>query len=89
MSKSTFMDRYVSREHRYSIGTIADTDTMYIAIPVANRLVDYEEYYRIDQGMFDRFIADMDQALDFADRCRRREEDARLIMEPGKDRGSS
>lgn len=66
------MDQYLSREHQYSIGTRADTDTNYIAIRVANRLVDYEEYHRRDWVMFGRFIADMGEARDFADRylCR-------------------
>lgn len=85
----TFIDRLVSREHRFSIGLIGGTNEKYLSIPVANQRVDYEEYYRIDDDMFDRFVANPDDALLFVERCRQRREDSRLIFQPGADRGAA
>ena len=39
-------------------------------IPVANRMIDYEEYYEIDPPMFEAFLADTGKALRFVERCR-------------------
>lgn len=88
-AKPAFVDALVSREHRYAIGVERETGHPYVSIPVSNQRVDYEEYYRIDQGMFDRFMADPREALAFVERCRRREEDARLIHQPSADRGTA
>lgn len=85
----TFADKLVSREHRFSIGVVSETGEHYVAIPVSNRRVDYEEYYRIDREMAERFAANPDDALPFVERCRRREEDFRLIHQPGADRGTA
>lgn len=76
-----------SREKRYSLGRDTETGRFYLSIPVANQLVDYEEYYAIDGHDLERFLADEDAAIDFADRCRRREMDHLLIVAPGGQRG--
>ncbi|MEB2318293.1 MAG: hypothetical protein OZ935_06430 [Pseudomonadota bacterium] len=39
--------------------------------------------------MFARFVADPVQALPLVERCRRREEYARIILQPGADRGTA
>lgn len=85
----TFIDKMVSRKCRFSIGMVRETGAVYLSIPVSNQRVDYEEYYNIDQKMFDRFISDPKEANWFAERCRQRKEDARLILAPGADRGSA
>jgi len=87
--RRTFVDRLVSREHRFSIGVVKETGQHYISIPVSNQRVDYEEYYEIDEAMAARFLAGPDDALPFVERCRRREEDARLIYQPSADRGTA
>ena len=81
-------DLFVSREHRYSLGVEEATGRYYVSIPVTNGRVDYEEYYEIDRLAFDRFLADPDAALDFVERCRRREVDERLIYQPSVERGT-
>ena len=86
--KPAFIDTLVSREHRYAIGIERETGQPYVSIPVSNQRVDYEEYYRIDQNMLDRFMVDPAEALVFVERCRRREEDARLTYQPSIDRGT-
>jgi hypothetical protein len=52
-------------------------------------MVDYEEYYEIDKATFDRYRADLGSALEFVERCRKRQEDGRLIVKPGSNRGTA
>jgi hypothetical protein len=52
-------------------------------------MVDYDEYYEIDRDEFDRYCADPVSAFAFVKRCRRREEDDRLIYQPGPERGGA
>lgn len=84
-----FKDVVVSREQRFSVGVEEDSGKHYVSIPVSNGLVDYEEYYEIDQPTFERYRANPETALDFVVRCRKREMDDRLIMKPGKNRGTA
>jgi hypothetical protein len=84
-----FKDVVVKRDERYSVGTEEDSGKHYVSIPVSNGMVDYEEYYEIDQPTFERYRADPDSARDFVERCRRREVDHLLIVKPGKNRGTA
>lgn len=84
-----FDDVVVSREGRFSIGVEAQSGRYYVSIPVSNGMVDYEEYYEIDRATFDLYCQDPNAARDFVERCRRREEDARLIVKPGTNRGTA
>jgi hypothetical protein len=84
-----FHDRFVSRGQRFSVGVERRSGRYYVSVPVANRRVDYEEYYEIDSRMYEQFLADTSEALSFVERCRRHEEDARLFYQPGTDRGTS
>ncbi|MFC3068911.1 hypothetical protein [Phenylobacterium soli] len=83
-----FEDVQVSAEHFYALGRDCQTGGYYLAIPVANRLVNYDEYYSITPAQFDAFRHDPPAASEFADRCRRRELDELLIFKPGSDRGA-
>lgn len=82
-----FNDLFVSRELRFSLGIEAASGRYYLSIPVANRLVDYEEYYEIDQAAFERYRLDPAAAEGFLARCRNREADGLLLLPPGSDRG--
>jgi hypothetical protein len=84
-----FEDVAVNRPERYTLGIEQGSRRYHISILVSNRLVDYEEYYEIDGDMFERFRADLDSALPFVVRCRNRQEDPRLMIQPGGDRGSA
>jgi hypothetical protein len=84
---NNFQDTFYSREGRYSIGMGPENGLYYLSIPVSNRMADYEEYYKIDQSQYSAFLENNQDALAFADECRRREHDALLIVEPGSDRG--
>jgi hypothetical protein len=68
---------------RFSIGVEIRSGRCYRSMPVADRMVDYEEYYGIDADMSEQFMAETGKAVDFVDRYRRREEDARLFYQPG------
>lgn len=77
----------VDREGRWSVGTLADGRHV-LSIPVANRLVDYEEDYLLTEDEYAAMLADPAFGLALADRCRTRLEDARLVLAPGSDRGT-
>lgn len=80
-------DVFINREERFSIGIDNDSGCHYISIPVANRFVDYEEYYIITPEEFDFYLKNPDAAIQAVSRCRAHEMDDRLIMKPGSDRG--
>jgi hypothetical protein len=83
-----FKDVAVNREERYALGMEEQSGKFYVAIPVSNGVADYDEYYEIDQPTFERYRADLDSAKEFVERCRNRQEDARLILKPGSRRGT-
>jgi hypothetical protein len=82
-----FDDLHVDREGRFSLGVEVATGRPFLSIPVANGLADYEEYYLVSQGLLDGYPANRDEVLGLANRCRRRENDAALIIPPGPNRG--
>ena len=84
-----FQDEQVHRRGLFSIGHDTVDDVRYLSIPVANRMVTYDEYFRLDQTSYDRFRADYEAAYRFAEECRRRLHDDLLILSPGTDRGSA
>lgn len=84
-----FKDVVVNRDERFSVGVEQDSGKHYVSIPVSNGLVDYEEYYEIDQPTFERYRAAPDSARDFVARCRKREMDHLLIVKPGSNRGTA
>lgn len=84
-----FSDAFISRKHMFSLGVEETTGRFYVSIPVSNGMVDYEEYYEIDRASFELFQNDIDAAVDFVMKCRRRELDELLIEKPGTNRGSA
>ncbi|KQV96590.1 hypothetical protein [Pelomonas sp. Root1237] len=82
-----FVDTAINKTERYSIGKEVESGRFYLAIPVSNRLVDYEEYYQIDATAHERYPANSTQLGAFADECRARKHDNLLFIPPGKERG--
>jgi hypothetical protein len=82
-----FMDVVVCRDERFSVGVEEFSGKFYLSIPVANGIVDYEEYYEVDREAFLRYRRDPQSALPFAERCRNRDADDALIIKPGRNRG--
>jgi hypothetical protein len=73
----------------FSVGIEETSGRFYVSIPVSNGMVDYEEYYEIDKASYDLFQGDLESALVFVMRCRRRELDELLIVKPGTNRGTA
>lgn len=86
--KDRYDETHFSQEHRFAIGIDRKTDEFYLAIPVSNGAVDYDEEYHITPEQYESFSADLASALDFVEGCRRREHDAQLIYPPSDRRGS-
>lgn len=82
-----FVNTFFSKEDRYWLGVEGETGAHYVAIPVANQMIDYIENFRISEAEYENFLADSSAALEFADSCRRHEQDVRLFRQPGTDRG--
>ena len=83
-----FEDVLVDVAERYSLGVEQDSSTPYLSIPVSTGPVDYEEYYSLTQEEVTELMADRDAASAFAEGCRRREHDDRLLLKPGWNRGT-
>ncbi len=83
-----FVDKSFSRSDRYSLGIEKDSGKYYLSIPVSNHLVDYEEYYELSEDEFQLFERDGNSAKNFAEECRKRNHDSRLIQKPGTMRGA-
>lgn len=77
-----------SKEGRYWLGIETDSGRNYLGIPISNAMVDYIEYYWIDREQYELFTNDQKSAFEFAEACRRRENDALLVYTPGTDRGT-
>lgn len=84
----TFEDAYFSRRDRYALGVESTTGRCYVAIPVSNGIVDYEEYYEVTADQYRLFLDDHGAAAAFAEACRRHEHDGLLIQKPGRNRGT-
>jgi hypothetical protein len=82
-----FQDTYVNSSERFSVGQELDSGRFYLSIPVSNRLADYEEYYEISRAAHDRYRRDPAELSEFAKKCRSRECDHLLFIQPGSDRG--
>ena len=82
-----FDDTHVFRTERFSLGVDLNTKNFYLSIPVANRMVDYEEYYCLSPSQYQAFSGNLKLATAFADQCRARRHDDLLILKPGTDRG--
>ncbi|WP_122209906.1 hypothetical protein [Pseudomonas viridiflava] len=84
-----FNNVFVSKKHMFSVGIEETSGRFYVSIPVSNGMVDYEEYYEIDKTKYELFRKDLEAALVFLMRCRRREMDDLLIVKPGTNRGTA
>ena len=81
------MDAFSDEAHRYSLGVEEDSATAYLSIPVGSNLADYEEFYALSDEEYAVLLADPGAARVFAEQCRHREQDDRLILKPGWNRG--
>lgn len=82
-------DEYFSRENLYSLGIDRDSGAHYLSIPVSAGPFDYEEYYRLDDDKYARFLEDPAAAIAFAWECRRQEHDDLLLEKARENRGTA
>jgi hypothetical protein len=82
-----FEDHFVSQLKLFTVGQDTETGRKFISFPVSNGLVEYEEYYFLDDDKYDRLKAAFAVVDEFVARCKNHQEDERLIMEPGSKRG--
>ena len=80
-------DAYISREKHFVLGFDSDSEKYYLAFPVTIGVVDYDEYYELDESTYHAWLADPDLALPFLAEARNREHDELLIQKPGWNRG--
>ncbi|MFS0899143.1 hypothetical protein [Mycolicibacterium litorale] len=86
--KSRYAETHFSREHRFAIGIDRKTGGYYLAIPVSNGVVNYDEQHHITSQQYEAFSSDLTSALPFVEGCRRRQYDEQLIYPPSDRRGS-
>lgn len=87
--ETMFEDLYDSYEHRFSLGAEIMYGLSYLSFPVSTGLVDYEEYYALNDEESELFRKDPEQALPLLEQCRRREQDGRLMQQlPTTNRGT-
>lgn len=84
---SKFEQLNVNKKERYSLGRDEQSGDYYLSIPVANQMIDYEEFYRLSAHEYKSFTDNETEAAAFADACRKRLHDDRLILKPGSNRG--
>ncbi len=79
-----FEDKFVSREHRFSLGIDRRTGRYYLATPVSgmNRAAEWEAHFAISEDQFHLFQADPAAADNFTEDCRMGRND-RLLICPG------
>jgi hypothetical protein len=82
-----FEPEFVSQDPPFSLGRNLETGRPVFAIPVRNRMVEYEEWYSISEVEMEALLKDFDLAAGYAYLCGDRELDDRLILKPGTDRG--
>ena len=82
-----FREMIAKLDLRFSLGFEEESSSYYLAIPMSNSVVDYEEYYRISKDDLDKFVSGGIDAQIFVEECRRQQHDDLLFFPPGKDRG--
>jgi len=82
-----FNTTHVWREKRFSIGVEEESGKPFVAIPVSNPYVDYEEFYEIDENIFQAAPDDIAELERIVKLCRERKYDSRIFLKPGRLRG--
>ena len=82
-----FVDSAINQEQRYSLGQEQETGRYYVSVPVNNMFAEYEEYFEIEEMMFRCYPENMALVNQFADECRSRLHDSKMLTEPESERG--
>jgi len=69
------------------MGNDLTTGGHYLAIPVSNGIVEYDEQYYLLPEQYEEFLNDQPAVLKFVEECRTRQHDDQLIYVPSENRG--
>lgn len=83
-----FTDIKVFPKERYSIEQDLDSGKYYLSFPVFNGMAEYEEFYEILPEELERILEDEASRTELLEKSRSRQNDGRLLLKPGKMRGS-
>ena len=83
-----FRDEHVFKEEKFSVGWEEASGVHYLSIPVSNGCVDYEEHYQISESQYRQCPGNIEELKAIAEACRARLNDSKLIMKPGRLRGT-
>ena len=83
-----FKDLHIFREKRFTVGVEEETGRYYLSIPVANRRIDYDEYYEISRELAEAAPGNREELEHLVAQCRDRQNDRHLMIPPGTDRGT-
>jgi hypothetical protein len=83
-----FLDKFVFKQERFSVGVEEQTGRFYLSIPVSNQFVDYEEFYELPAFQFNACPNNIEELKEFAAKCRARQCDDKLLQQPGRLRGT-
>lgn len=78
-----FVDHFVSRDWRFSLGIDTRTGGLYLATPISGRMaaVEFEAWFAISAEEHERFRADPSSAGTLLELCRMGRADDRRILE--------
>lgn len=79
---------FTDATRRFSLDRDQETGRTFVAIPVRNQVVEYEEWYEIDPETFAAWLLEPELAHDFVQQAKQRKLDRFLLLPPGRDRGS-
>lgn len=82
-----FEPTFYSKDHRYSMGRDLKTGGHYLAIPVSNGIVEYNEQYWLTPNQWEDFVGNHSAAQEFVEECRAHQHDDQLIYVPSENRG--
>ena len=84
----TFKDIQIFAKERYSIEQDTVTGKFYLSFPVFNGMAEYEEYYEILPEEMEVIMKDESARKALLEKSRNRQNDDRLLLKPGRLRGS-
>lgn len=77
-----------SKELRFTIGIEEESGLYFLSFPVnSSRFADDEEYYEISEEEYKSFSEDLNNGVELLNRCKKRQEDSRLLSPPADPRG--
>jgi hypothetical protein len=84
-----FINIFINKDERFFIKREIKSEKLYLAFAVFNGLAEYNEYYEISEVEFKNFMNDENLLKAFVHECKDQKNDSRLLLKPGRLRGSA